>query len=67
MLKTNKKGQIIACDLQNLAVSNTSDYLTIISRARVASESKAHEAEGRISYSLRGHEGERNNCFIKSS
>ena len=25
----------------------------------------AHEAEGRMGYSLRGHEGERNNCFSK--
>ena len=25
----------------------------------------AHEAEGRIGYWLRGHEGERNNCFSK--
>ena len=36
-------------------------YLTIIPRARMGSESIAHEAEGR----LRGHEGERNNCFSK--
>ena len=35
--------------------------LTIIPRA----ESIAHEAEGRMDYSLRGHEGERNNCFSK--
>ena len=28
-------------------------------------ESIAHEAEGRMGYSLRGHEGERNNCFSK--
>ena len=26
-------------------------------------ESIAHEAEGRMRYWLRGHEGERNNCF----
>ena len=32
-------------------------YLTIIPRARMGSESIAHEAEG--------HEGERNNCFSK--
>ena len=31
--------------------------LTIIPRARMGSESIAHEAEG--------HEGERNNCFSK--
>ena len=28
-------------------------------------ESKAHEAEGRMGYRLRGYEGERNNCFSK--
>ena len=31
----------------------------------MASESKAHEAEGRMEYWLRGHKGERNNCFSK--
>ena len=40
-------------------------YLTIIPRARMGSESIAHEAEVRMGYSLRGHEGERNNCFSK--
>ena len=39
--------------------------LTIIPRARMGSESIAHEAEGRMSYSIRGREGERNNCFSK--
>ena len=29
----------------------------------MGSESIAHETEGRIGYWLRGHEGERNNCF----
>ena len=29
------------------------------------SMSVAHEAEGQMSYWLRGHEGERNNCFSK--
>ena len=29
------------------------------------SESKAHEAAGRMGYYLRGHEGERKNCFSK--
>ena len=29
------------------------------------SESIAHEAKGRMSYSFRGHEGERNNCLGK--
>ena len=28
-------------------------------------ESIAHEAEGLMGYRLRGHEGERNNCFSK--
>ena len=28
-------------------------------------ESIAHEAEGRMGYWLRAHEGERNNCFSK--
>ena len=41
-------------------------YLTIIPQARIGSESIAHEAEGRMGYWLRGHEGERNNnCFSK--
>ena len=31
----------------------------------MSSESIAHEAEGRMGYWLRGHEGERNNCFSK--
>ena len=31
----------------------------------MGSESIAHEAEGRMDYWLRGHEGERNNCFSK--
>ena len=31
----------------------------------MGSESIAHEAEGRMGYGLRGHEGERNNCFSK--
>ena len=31
----------------------------------MASESIACEAEGRMGYWLRGHEGERNNCFSK--
>ena len=28
-------------------------------------KSIAHEAEGRMGYWIRGHEGERNNCFSK--
>ena len=39
--------------------------LTIIPPAQMASESIAHEAEGRMGYLLRGYEGERNNCFSK--
>ena len=31
----------------------------------MSSESIAHEAEGRMGYWLRTHEGERNNCFSK--
>ena len=31
----------------------------------MGSESIAHEAEGRIGYWLRGHEGKRNNRFSK--
>ena len=31
----------------------------------MGSESIAHEAEGRIGYSLRGYKSERNNCFSK--
>ena len=37
--------------------------LTIIPRARMGSQSIAHEAVGRMGYWLRGNEGERNNCF----
>ena len=40
-------------------------YLAIIPQARMAYESIAHEAEGRMGYWLRGHEGESNNCFSK--
>ena len=41
-------------------------YLTIIPRAQMGSESIAHEAQGWMSYWLRGHEGERNKyCFSK--
>ena len=31
----------------------------------MGSESMAHEAEDQMGYWLRGHEGERNNCFSK--
>ena len=40
-------------------------YLTIIPRARKGYESIAHEAEGRMGYWRRDHEGKRNNCFSK--
>ena len=30
----------------------------------MGSELIAHEAEGRMGYWLRGHDGEMNNCFI---
>ena len=40
-------------------------YLKIIPRVRMGSETIAHEAEGWMGYWLRGHEGERNNCFSK--
>ena len=39
------------------------EYLTIIPRAQMGYESIAHEAEGRMGFWLRAHEGERNNCF----
>ena len=32
---------------------------------RMGSESLAHKAEYQMGYWLRGHKGERNNCFIK--
>ena len=33
----------------------------------MGSESVAHEAEGLMGYWLRGHEGESNNCLVKSN
>ena len=42
-----------------------SDHLTIIPRARMGSETIAHEAKGWMGYWLKWHEGERNNCFSK--
>ena len=47
------------------AVKIVNRYLRIIPQARMDSESIVHEAEGRMGYLLRGHEGERNNCFSK--
>ena len=41
------------------------NILTIILRVRMGYESIAHEAKDRMDYWLRGHEGERNNCFSK--
>ena len=40
-------------------------YWTIIPRAQIGTESIAYEAKGLMGYWLRGHEGERNNCFSK--
>ena len=40
-------------------------YLTIIPWTRMGSESIAHEAEGRMGYWPRDHEGETNNCCSK--
>ena len=41
-------------------------YLTIIIPwAWMGSKSIGYEAKGRMGYWLRGHEGERNNCFTK--
>ena len=39
--------------------------LAIIPLALMGYESIDHEAEGRMVYWLRAHEGERNNCFSK--
>ena len=46
-------------------MSNLIAYLTIIPLSRMGSESIAHEAFGLMRYWLRGHEGERKNCFSK--
>ena len=50
---------------ERVGISLVEVYLTVIPRVQMGSESIAHEAKGRIGYWLRGHEGERNNCFIK--
>ena len=42
-------------------------YLTIIPRARMGYESIAHEAEGRMGYWFRAHEGERIIVLVKSN
>ena len=40
-------------------------WLRICVEVDVDSSPIAHEAEGLMGYGLRGHEGERNNCFTK--
>ena len=45
--------------------NGNTQYLAIIARARMVSESIPHEAEGRMGYRLRGHEDEKNNGFSK--
>ena len=58
----NSEGQV-----QNtvwFSLQKSTVYLTKIPRAQMGSEVRAHEAEGRRGYWLRGHEGKRNNyCF----
>jgi len=51
--------------LYRLGLGLTYMHLTIIPWAWMGSESIAHEAEDQMGYWLRGHEGERNNCFSK--
>ena len=71
--KTKRKGSklnLLVCeaavDIDKGAQCNSGNrLLTIIPQARMGSESIAHEAEGRMGYWLRGHEGERNDCFSK--
>ena len=50
-------------------VINQSHFLVIkqyiIPRARMGYDSIAHSAFGLMGYWLRGHEGEKNNCFSK--
>ena len=60
-MKQKEKGSY--CDQAKF--SETLVLLTIIPRARMGYESIDHEAEGRMVYWLRAHEGERNNCFSK--
>ena len=48
---------------ERVGISLVEVYLTVIPRVQMGSESIAHEAEGRTGYWLRGHEGEKNNCF----
>ena len=50
---------------RNMRGFKTGEYLTIIPRAQMGYESITHEAEGRMGYWFRAHEGERNTCFSK--
>ena len=61
MLKSTINFKENTLELFKIDVFNKFNYfyfLTIIPRALVGSESIAHEAEGRMGYWLRGHEGE---------
>ena len=59
-----EKGQISICRVWSSFIANLA--LHMIPRARMDSESMiSHEAEGRMDCWLKGHEGERNNCFSK--
>ena len=54
------------CDVLAIFTVQVFVYLSIIPRARMGSETIAHEGEGRMGYSDRGHKGERSNCFSKN-
>ena len=62
---SDKKTEAFTRNIWHMVMTSEHAYLTIIPRVRMGSESIAHEAEGRTGYWLRGHEGERNNCFSK--
>ena len=64
-IKTRSKWMWQALAIGGKTPRREGSYLTIIPRARMGSESIAHEAEGRMGYWLRGHSGSRNNCFSK--
>ena len=49
---------LLAGNSESLNNIEAKDYLTVM-----AEWAMSHEAEGRMGYWLRGHEGERNNCF----
>ena len=60
--------EIFSClELTHYPLARRWIFNNIIPRARMGSESIAHDAEDRIGYWLRCHEGERNNlyCFSK--